>query len=150
MGDEILRLRHFILTILFYTSSVWAAQTVLSLGNETKVYDQIFEKISEKRVGADISRIDRTENPFIMLHSDDETINTDTNFTEDPNRNVTLDATLEQKAKINGIWYNKNDSIGSYKLIKVEHNRVVLRNEIETKELYIKVKDDSNFKLSYQ
>lgn len=150
MGDEILRLRHFILTILFYTNSIWAAQAALSLENETKVYNQIFEKISEKRVGADISRIDPTKNPFIMLRGDDETINTDTNFTEDTNRNITLDATLEQKAKINGIWYNKNDSIGSYKLIKVEHNRVVLRNEIETKELYIKVKDDSNFKLSYQ
>ena len=150
MGDEILRLRHFVLTILFSTSSVWAAQTVLSLGNETKVYDQIFEKISEKRVGADISRIDRTENPFIMLRSDDETINADTNLTNDPHRNVSLDATLEQKAKINGVWYKKNDSIGSYTLIKIEHNRVVLRNEIETKELYIKAKDDSNFKLSYQ
>ena len=150
MGDEILRLRHFVLTILFSTSSVWAAQTVLSLGNETKVYDQIFEKISEKRVGADITRIDRTENPFIMLRSDDETINADTNLTNDPHRNMSLDATLEQKAKINGIWYKKNDSIGSYTLIKIEHNRVVLRNEIETKELYIKAKDDSNFKLSYQ
>ena len=150
MGDEILRLRHFVLTILFYTSSVWATQTVLSLENETKVYDQIFEKISEKRVGADISRIDRTENPFIMLRSDDETINADTNLTNDPHRNVSLDATLEQKAKINGVWYKKNDSIGSYTLIKIEHNRVVLRNEIETKELYIKAKDDSNFKLSYQ
>lgn len=150
MGDEILKLRHFVLAILLYTSSVWATQTVLSLENETKVYDQIFEKISEKRLGADISRIDRTENPFIMLRRDDETINTDTNRTNNSNRNVSLDATLEQKAKINGIWYKKNDSIGSYTLIKIEHNRVVLRNEIETKELYIKAKDDSNFKLSYQ
>ncbi len=150
MGDEVLKSHHVLLTIVFYTHALWSAQTTLSLGNEVKVYDQIFEKISEKRVGADISRIDRTENPFIMLQSDDGNTNTDGNLTAENQGAFILEATLEQKAKINGIWYKKNDSIGRFKLIKIQHNRVVLNNEIETKELYIKVKDDSNFKLSYQ
>lgn len=150
MGDKVLKSHHFLLTILFYTNILWSAQATLSLGNEVKVYDQIFEKISEKRIGADISRIDRTENPFIMLRSDDENTNTDGNVTTENQSALILEATLEQKAKINGIWYKKNNTIGRFKLIKIEHNRVVLSNEIETKELYIKVKDDSNFKLSYQ
>lgn len=150
MGDEILKSHNFLFTFIFYTSTVWSAQTTLSLGNEAKLYDQIFEKIAEKRVGADISRIDKTENPFIMLHNDDDNTNISGNSTEEYNAALILEATLEQKAKINGIWYKKNDSIGSFKLIKIQHNCVVLSNEIEIKELYMRVKDDSNFKLFYQ
>ena len=50
MGDEVLKSHHVLLTIVFYTHALWSAQTTLSLGNEVKVYDQIFEKISENRV----------------------------------------------------------------------------------------------------
>ena len=49
MGDEVLKSHHFLLTILFYTNILWSAQATLSLGNEVKVYDQIFEKISENQ-----------------------------------------------------------------------------------------------------
>lgn len=150
MGDELLKSHHCFLIIFLYASTLWSAQATLSLGNEVKAYDQIFDKIAEKRVGADLSRIDRTENPFIMLDSDDENIQDKGNEQKELHKAFILEALLEQRAKINGIWYKKNDTIGRFTLIEIQHNRVVLRNDVETKELYIKVKDDSNFKLSYQ
>ena len=150
MGDEILKSQNFLFTLIFYTTTIWSAQATLSLENEVKVYDQIFEKIAEKRVGADTSRIDRTENPFLMLRSDDENIHRDNSQQKELDKALILEATLEQKAKINGIWYKKNDSVGVFKLIKIQHDHVVLGNQNERKELYMRVKDDSNFKLSYQ
>ena len=42
------------------------AKDNLSLGNEVKEYDRIFEKIAEKRVGVDGLTIDKLSNPFIV------------------------------------------------------------------------------------
>ena len=122
------------------------AKDNLSLGNEVKAYDQIFEKIAEKRTGVSANSIDKTTNPFVTLQGDSTS---DSNGTSQQTSYV-LEATFDQKAKINGKWFQKNDSLDTYKLTLVSHNRVVLENEIEKKELYIRTKNDSNFKISYK
>lgn len=119
------------------------SQENLSLGNEVKAYDKIFEKIAEKRVGADIVMIDKLGNPFVQ---NSNTEGTDVNGTvQTPT--YTLDATFDNKAKINGQWFSKNDAIGPYKLTKITHNSAILQNESEKKELLIRTKDESNIKI---
>lgn len=120
------------------------AKEGLSLGNEVKGYDKIFDRIAERRSGADVIAIDKLENPFVNALPDFE--NVDSNGTVQPIV-YTLEATFEQKAKINGNWYKKNDNVDSFKLIKVTHNSVTLQNEIEKKELVIRTKDESNVKI---
>ena len=117
-----------------------SAKESLSLGNEVKAYDKIFDRIAEQRVGADVNMINKLENPFI--HADLEHNDNDANATIQPTV-YTLEATLNQKAKINGNWYKKNDSVGAYKLVKILHNSVTLQNEIEKKELEIRTKDEN-------
>jgi len=120
------------------------AQDKLPSSSEVKEYDKIFEKIAERRSGADSIMIDKLENPFIIFSPERNT--SENNATAQAPAYV-LEAIFNQKAKINGNWYKKNDLIGSYMLIKITYNSVILQNEIEKKELVIRTKDDSNIKI---
>lgn len=80
------------------------AKENLSLGSEVKEYDKIFERIAEKRSGADMIMLNKLENPFIIINPDVNS--SDGNETEQPSVYI-LEATLDQKAKINGNWYKK-------------------------------------------
>ena len=120
------------------------AQEKLPVNNEVKEYDKIFERIAEKRSGADMIMIDKLENPFV-IHNIDQN-KADNNETTESSVYI-LEATFDQKAKINGIWYKKNEMVGSFKLVKITRNSVILQNEIEKKELEIRTKDESNVKI---
>ncbi|WP_263832837.1 hypothetical protein [Sulfurospirillum oryzae] len=129
---------------LLLALSISSAKSGLSLGSEVQEYDKIFEKIAERRSGADVTMIDKLENPFI--NSNTELINSDSNATSEITVYI-LEATFDQKAKINGNWYAKNDSVGSYKLVKITRDSVILQNEIEKKELALRTKNESNIKI---
>jgi len=129
----------FALFVMFTTIN---AQTPLPAGSDVKEYNKIFDKIAEKRIGADQIMIDKLENPFIVVATEEN--GSDTNVTTQV---YILEATFDQKAKINGIWYKKNDLIGFYTLTKITRDTVILQNEIEKKELGIRTKDDSNIKI---
>lgn len=132
--------------LIFVCSLLLEAKENLSLGNEVKAYDQIFEKIAERRVGVSSSSIEKTSNPFITLQGESAS-----DSSAAPNQPVyILEATFDEKAKINGKWYKKREVVDAYRLISIKHNSVILENEIEKKELYIRTKDDSNFKISYK
>jgi hypothetical protein len=144
MGDEILRTLCQLLLVSSLFISIAHAKENLSLGSEVKEYDKIFERIAERRSGADMIMIDKLENPFISINTE---INaTDGNESVQPSVYI-LEATFDQKAKINGHWYKKNETVGSFKLIKVTRDSVMLQNEIEKKELVIRTKDESNVKI---
>jgi len=147
VGDEILKTLLKYLIIVFITSISLFSKEVLSLGSEVKGYDQIFAKIGEKRMGVDSKIIEQTPNPFIITKGSD--ILGDGNTTESKIVYV-LEATFDKKAKINGVWYRQKDTIGDFKLVKVNRSFVVLQNELEKNELYIRTQDDSNFKISYK
>ena len=144
MGDEILKTLCQILLISSLFVTITNAKENLSLGGEVKEYDKIFERIAEKRSGADMIMIDKLENPFV-IHNIDQN-KADNNETTESSVYI-LEATFDQKAKINGIWYKKNEMVGSFKLVKITRNRVILQNEIEKKELEIRTKDESNVKI---
>lgn len=120
------------------------AKDNLSLGNEVKEYDRIFEKIAEKRVGVDGLTIDKLSNPFIVSTNELDISDANTSTGESA---YLLEATINQKAKINGTWYNIQDTINTWKLTKISHNSVILQNETEKKEIFIRTKDESNIKI---
>ena len=124
--------------------AVIEAKTNLTLNDEVKTYDTIFEKIAEKRIGANILTLETLGNPFVSLSSD---LNLSDNNTSLNIETFVLEATFEIKAKINGKWYTKNDDIGMYKLVKITHNSVLLQNDNDKKELFIRTKDESNVKI---
>ncbi|AOO65238.1 hypothetical protein [Sulfurospirillum halorespirans] len=129
-----------VIGLCFYITMI-NAKEALSLGSEVKEYDKIFERIAERRVGADVIMLDKLENPFISITTDQQ--KSDGNETAQL-MVYTLEATFDQKAKISGTWYKRNETVGAYKLAKITHNSVILQNEIEKKELVIRTKDESN------
>lgn len=130
------------LFILVSTSYIEAKDN-LPLGNEVKEYDRIFEKIAEKRVGIEIEKIDKIDNPFIVTGSGNDSDSNDSNTQPI----YLLEATFDQKAKINGSWYTIKDQINIWKLVKINRNSVILQNETEKKEIFIRTKDESNIKI---
>jgi len=147
MGDEILNtiIKHNIriFAFLLFSSTFLYSATNLKLGNDTKEYDKIFEKISETRVGVDTKDISKIKNPFIVIKK-----NIDKNGTKKRRKIYKLNAIFNHKAMINGKWYKKYSKIGIYKLIKVKTNSVLLRSADKSKELFIRKNHGSRFKFS--
>ena len=125
-----------------YTSFIDAKDN-LSLSNEVKEYDRIFEKIAEKRIGIEVLKIEKLDNPFIVTGSGNESESNESSVQPV----YFLEATFDQKAKINGSWYTIKDQINTWKLVKINRNSVILQNETEKKEIFIRTKDESNIKI---
>lgn len=120
------------------------AKEGISLEQEVKEYDQIFSKIANKRVGADVKSINDISNPFVIQSS--EQSSNDLNIpVQEPE--YSLEAIVDRKVKINGKWYWLNETIESFKITKITQKSVIIANEIEQKELFIKTNDRSNIEI---
>lgn len=120
------------------------AKEGISLEQEVKEYDQIFSKIANKRVGVDVKNINEISNPFVVQSSEQNS--SDVNIpVQEPE--YSLEAIVDRKVKINGKWYWINETIESFKITKITQKSVILTNEIEQKELFIKTKDRSNIEI---
>ncbi|AFL68523.1 hypothetical protein [Sulfurospirillum barnesii] len=124
--------------------NVLYSNDLVSLNNDKKVYDTLFDKIAEKRLGANAIMIDSLENPFVVMTKPLEGEDTNASIHEPA---YILEATLNQKAKIDGTWYKKNDFVGLFELSDVSSNRVILKNGIEQKELLLRTKDAHNIQI---
>ncbi len=147
MGDEILNkiIKKYIriLILLSFSSTLLCSAANLTLGNNTKEYDNIFEKISETRTGIDAKEINKIKNPFIVVKK-----KLDSNTTKKRKKIYRLNAIFNSKAMINGKWYKKYSKIGVYKLIKIKTNSVLLKSPNTSKELFIRKNNGSKFKFS--
>lgn len=125
------------------------AQGDVALLDDTKSYDQIFEKIAEKRLGVESTMIDSIANPFEIAVKK-ESINEENNETANKEPLFVLQAIISQKAKINNVWYSKYDTLGEHKLVTLGRDYVVLKSETDEKQLYIRNKDDAKVKISFK
>lgn len=147
MGDEILK-KYFI--AIFIAISVPCLISAKDMPNSSdasmKNYDDLFKKIGETRVGISDSDLDVIQNPFVTMQDDK-------NATVSPDSNVSvvkefsLDAIFNNKVKIDGQWYSKNDFIEFYQIKKIKAKSVILESESESKELWIRTNNDSNIKI---
>ena len=60
----------------------------------------------------------------------------------------TLSAIINNRAKINGEWYELNNEIDNFYLVSIKRNSVVIKNEHSKKELFIRENDASKIKFS--
>ncbi|MBV5279166.1 MAG: hypothetical protein J0647_09085 [Campylobacteraceae bacterium] len=132
--------------ILIFTLAIQAKET-LSLGSEVQEYDKIFEKIAERRSGIDVSKLDNLNNPFIVTGGSTSGENGDENNATITQPIYILEATFDQRAKINGKWYTIKDKVEALILVKINRNSVVLQSENEKKEIFIRTKDENNIKI---
>ena len=150
MGDEILKKIILILTLsLIFSSALIAAKNDGFTENFKKrlmKYDNLFAQISKKRIGVSNSKINTIKTPFIR---NNKVKIKDSNETEKVKKPIyILNATFNNKAKVNGKWHNINSEIGKFKLTNIKSNSVTIKNGHSKKELFIRNSNASKIKFS--
>jgi hypothetical protein len=121
MGDEIsMKTR-----VLFFLLMVCSASLANNSQAEMEHYDQLFNAINEQRKGLSESELKSLSDPFLKL----KTINHDNNSSFDDT--FDLQAIFNNKAKINGKWYQAKDRVGEYELTNIKTKSVTLINKDE-------------------
>lgn len=111
--------------------------------DDTKGYDQVFNKIAEVRIGVENTSIDKLSNPFSFTFSSESN-----QAKGDEELAYVLKAVVLKRAKINNLWYSVNDKIAGYTITNISNDCVILKNGTEEKLLYIRNKNDSKVKIS--
>ncbi|MGP1533864.1 MAG: hypothetical protein ACTTJF_07365 [Campylobacter sp.] len=121
MGDEISMKNRVLFFILILCS--------VSLANNSQAemehYDQLFSAINEQRKGLSESELKSLSDPFLKI----KTTNHDNNGSLD--ETFDLQAIFNNKAKINGKWYQAKDNVGEYELASIKSKSVTLINKDE-------------------
>lgn len=121
MGDEISMKNRVLFFILMLCS--------VSLANNSQAemehYDQLFSAINEQRKGLSESELKSLSDPFLKI----KTTNHDNNGSFD--ETFDLQAIFNNKAKINGKWYQAKDNVGEYELASIKSKSVTLINKDE-------------------
>lgn len=101
----------------------------VSLANNSQAemehYDQLFSAINEQRKGLSESELKSLSDPFLKIKN----INHDNNSSLD--ETFDLQAIFNNKAKINGKWYQAKDNVGEYELASIKSKSVTLINKDE-------------------
>ena len=101
----------------------------VSLANNSQAemehYDQLFSAINEQRKGLSESELKSLSDPFLKI----KTTNHDNNGSLD--ETFDLQAIFNNKAKINGKWYQAKDNVGEYELASIKSKSVTLINKDE-------------------
>ena len=121
MGDEISMKNRVLFSILMLCS--------VSLANNSQAemehYDQLFSAINEQRKGLSEPELKSLSDPFLKIKNTNHDNNGSMGETFD------LQAIFNNKAKINGKWYQAKDSVGEYELASIKSKSVTLINKDE-------------------
>jgi len=82
-------------------------------------------KIRDQRKGIDMNQLEYTENPFVSVQKDDNV----TRVVFKPKRvevQISVDAVINQKARINGQWYGIGEMIADYNVSNISQKVVTL------------------------
>jgi len=115
--------------------------SLLLSGTNVSVEDikMMVQKIRDKRVGIDMSQLQYTENPFVSVVKGGDKNTTKMVFK--PKRieiQLSLDAIMNQRAKINGEWKKLGDMVSDYNITYIDDRKVILsRDNNHTKEIFI-------------
>ena len=98
-----------------------------------KEYKEMFEKISQQRVGLDESEIERVKSPFVKTGKVKEEKKAD---------KLQLEAIFGQKVLINGKWYKLYSKVGKAKIVAIRNDTVILKDDETIKKLKLRTKND--------
>lgn len=141
MGDEILMKKLIILP--FLAIYLQASDDRFALVQE---YQQMFSKIGEKRQGVDPRKIDAINIPFVTVEKEVKTEEGKVILPK-PKEELSLQALVNNRAKISGQWYGIGDEIQDLKVVSIENGAVWLQNRDYKKRLSMR---KENAKISIQ
>ena len=132
-------MKKLLLSGLILTISLYADLSVSQI-------EMMVKKIHEKRVGADLSVLELTKEPFIRLKEEDNvTVIMLPTATEE--EKISLHAIMNGKAYINDAWVDMNATVMGYTLMYIGKRGVVLRNGNHIRKLFLHEKKSNLIKL---
>jgi len=107
-------------------------------------------KIKEERVGILITKLESTENPFIIVKKEKKVESIEKKSVENVRQEVDykLHAILNHAAFINGKWYKKGNKLGLYHVVYIGKTSVDLKSDFDKKTLSIKKRNNKFIKLN--
>ncbi len=125
-------MKKLILCSLLLSTALFAVdnnQTVAPSNGAYKArYDAIFDNLSKPRVGLSDEQIASLQDPFYPKEA---------NAPREANQQVDLGYQLVgimgDKVKLNDKWYGLGEYIGSYKIVQITGNSVIITNDDENK-----------------
>jgi len=133
-------MKRFIL--LCFAMSVYAnTDAKPSLEDKTvliREYQEMFKKISQKRVGLEEGQIVKVKSPFVKTSKKKGTKSASKTKKEQV---LVLDAILGNMVMINGTWYKLHQNVGSLKIVSISGDTVYLRGNGIKQKLTIRKKN---------
>nr|WP_314119600.1 hypothetical protein [uncultured Campylobacter sp.] len=125
-------MKKLILCSLLISTALFAVennQTVAPSNGAYKAkYDAIFDDLSKPRVGLSDEQIASLQDPFYPKEA---------NAPREANQQVDLGYQLVgimgDKVKLNDKWYGLGEYVGSYKIVQITGNSVIITNDDENK-----------------
>ncbi|WP_297942314.1 hypothetical protein [uncultured Campylobacter sp.] len=125
-------MKKLILCSLLLSTALFAVdnnQTVAPSNGAYKAkYDAIFDDLSKPRVGLSDEQIASLQDPFYPKEA---------NVPREANQQVDLGYQLVgimgDKVKLNDKWYGLGEYVGSYKIVQITGNSVIITNDDENK-----------------
>ena len=115
-------------TALLAVDDNQTAAPVRSDGAYKARYDSIFDDLSKPRVGLSDAQIASLQDPFYPKEA---------NAPREANQQVDLGYQLVgimgDKVKLNDKWYGLGEYVGSYKIVQITGNSVIITNDDENK-----------------
>ncbi len=132
MGDEVLKKIGIIIPVLVL--NVLANAGTAQADKEALIaeYKDMFQKISQKRIGIDESKIDKLAKPFLTEKKVVEVKQKKESKHSEP---FELQAIFGKRAKISGNWYKVHDEVNGMKVVIVGDGFVWLKNDQYRKKL---------------
>lgn len=94
--------------------------------NAQKSSDELFDKISQQRVGLSDEKLKAIKNPFIQVKSD-------SNLTQEggdiaTSGDILIKAIVSSRVKINEKWYKVDDEVSGLTITKISPNSIEVKN----------------------
>lgn len=132
-------------TMLFAVDNNQTTVPVSNVYSYKAEYDAIFDDLSKPRVGLSDAQIASLQDPFYPKEA---------NVPKEVNQQVDLGYQLVgimgDKVKLNDKWYGLGEYVGSYKIMQITGNSVIIANDDDTKvELTLK-QGNKNVTITYK
>jgi len=107
-----------------------------------KEYQEMFQKISQKRLGLDERAIAQVQPPFVKVVKKKKQGNKNSKgIKKSAKKILVLDAILGNKVMINGKWYKLYQKVGDLKIVAIRGDDVFLRGNGRKEKLTIRTKN---------
>ena len=103
-------------------------ENISSKANLVKDYQEMFEKISQKRVGLEENEIVKVKQPFLTIKKKKTSSSkSGTKIATKKTNSLILEAIFNKRAMISGKWYSLYQSVGDKKIVSISDNHVWLK-----------------------